>query len=78
VCMFVPCDRHVHVSGHVYDEHHRPLRDAEVEYYGERKRTDANGCFYFRGLLAAPGFNISVSKPGFKTYTDGKRFDLRH
>src|SRR4051794_12009182 len=75
VCMFVPCDKWVHVSGHVFDEKHNPLQDADVEFYGDIKKTDANGCFYFGGVLAASGFNISVSKPGFKSYTEGKEFD---
>jgi hypothetical protein len=75
VCMFVPCDRKVHVSGHVFDEKHKPLRDADVEFYGVTHKTDKNGCFYFGGLLAAPGFNVVISKPGYKKYEEGREFD---
>jgi hypothetical protein len=74
--MFVPCDRNVHVSGHVFDSQHKPLRNATIEFYDVKNQTDENGCFYFGGLLAAPGFNVAVTKPGYKSYREGKEFDF--
>ena len=74
ICMFVPCDRQVHVSGHVLDAQHKPVGHATVQFYGVQKETDENGCFYFGGLLAAPGFNVSVTKDGYKPYREGKEF----
>jgi hypothetical protein len=44
VCMFVPCDRGVHVSGHVLDAQHRLISHATVEFYGVKKETAADGC----------------------------------
>jgi len=38
VCMFVPCDRSLHVSGHVFDAQHKPVVNATIEFYGERNR----------------------------------------
>jgi hypothetical protein len=73
--MFVPCDRRVHVSGHVFDSQHKPIGHAKVEFYGSTQETDERGCFYFGGLLAAPGFNVTVSKSGYKPYREGKEFD---
>ncbi len=74
--MFVSCDRKLHVSGHVVDGQHKPISKATVEFYGVKKQTDENGCFYFGGLLAATGFNVAVSKPGYKNYRAGKEFDF--
>ena len=74
--MFVPCDRKLHVSGHIFDAQHKPVSHATVEFYGVKKETDANGCFYFGGVLAAPGFNVSVAKPGYQPYREGKEFDF--
>ena len=76
VCVFLPCDRKVHVSGHVFDAQHKPLGNATIEFYGVKKQTDENGCFYFGGLLAAPGFNVAVTKPGYKSYREGREFDF--
>ena len=73
--MFVPCDRKLHVSGHVLDNKHHPISQAKVELYGVTKETDENGCFYFGGLLAASGFNVKVSKPGYAPYREGKAFE---
>jgi hypothetical protein len=73
LCWFVPCDRELHVSGHVYDARGKPVRDAEVELYGDTRRTRADGCFRFTGVLAASGFEVTVTKPGFKTYREGKK-----
>ena len=72
VCMFVPCDRRLQVSGHVFDLQHKPISHATVEFYGVKKETDDTGCFYFGGLLAASGFNVSVTKSGYKPYREGK------
>ena len=74
--MFVPCDRAVHVSGHVFDAQHKPISNATVEFYGVKHQTDENGCFYFGGVLAASGFSLAVSKPGDKPYREGKDFDF--
>jgi Carboxypeptidase regulatory-like domain len=74
--MFVPCDRKLHVSGHVIDTQHKPVVNATIEFYGVKKQTDEDGCFYFGGLLAAPGFNVAVTKPGYKLYREGKEFDF--
>ena len=74
--MFVPCDRKLHVSGHVVDGQHKPISKATVEFYGVKKQTDEKGCFYFGGLLAATGFNVAVSKPGYKNYRAGKEFPV--
>jgi hypothetical protein len=74
--MFIPCDRRLHVSGHVLDLQHKPISKATVEFYGVKKQTDENGCFYFDGLLGAPGFNVAVMKPGYKNYREGKEFDF--
>ena len=74
--MFVPCDRKLHVSGHVFDAQHKPVGNATIEFYGVKKEIDENGCFYFGGLLAASGFNVAVNKPGYKPYREGKEFDF--
>jgi hypothetical protein len=76
VCMFVPCDQKLHVSGHVLDTQHKPVGNATIEFYGIKKQSDENGCFYFGGLLAGPGFNVAVTKPGYKSYREGKEFDF--
>jgi hypothetical protein len=76
VCMFVPCDRALHVSGHVFDSEHKPVSHATVEFYGVKKETDENGCFYFGGVLAASGFNVGVTRSGYKPYREGKEFDF--
>jgi hypothetical protein len=73
--MFVPCDRGVHVSGHVLDAQHRPISHATVEFYGVKKETADDGCFRFGGHLAASGFAIKVSKPTYKTYSESKEFN---
>ncbi len=74
--MFVPCDRRLHVSGHVFDAQHKPISNATIEFYGVKKETDENGCFYFGGLLAASGFNVAANKPGYKSYREGKKFEF--
>jgi hypothetical protein len=51
VCWFVPCDRRLHVSGHVFDNQHHPVSQASVTFYGVTKETPEDGCFYFDGLL---------------------------
>jgi len=72
--MFVPCDRQNHVSGHVFDAQHKPISRATVEFYGVKTETDENGCFYFGGHLAGAGFNVAASKPGYKSYREGREF----
>ncbi len=74
--MFVPCDRKLHVSGHVLDIQHQPISNATIELYGVKQQTDDNGCFYFGGLLAASGFYVSASNPGYRSYREGKEFDF--
>jgi len=56
------------------DTDKNPIQDANVEFYGVTEKTDKKGCFYFGGVLAAPGFNVSVSKEGYKPYKEGKEF----
>jgi len=72
----MPCDRPNHVGGYVRDSAGRPVPDAKVMFYGIARNTDVNGCFYFGGVLAAPGFRIEVSKDGFKQYVEGRPFAL--
>jgi hypothetical protein len=74
VCWFVPCDKAVHVSGHVLDENARSIENASVLFYGVTRDTCPDGCFRFGGLLAARGFALRVTKPGYKSYEDARRF----
>ena len=74
ICWFAPCDRAVHVSGHVRDTRGAPVKDAAVEFYGVTRATCDDGCFHFGGVLAAPGFTVAVSKPGYKPYREGRKF----
>ena len=75
-CLFAPCGRRLHVSGHVLDAQHRPVGYATVELGGVRKETDGNGCFYFGGDTADADLNINVTKVGHHPYRASKGFDL--
>jgi hypothetical protein len=76
LCWFVPCDRSNHVSGHVRTASGQPIEGAEVEFYGVTEKTDASGCFAFGGTLAASGFRVEARKPGYKVFSEGRKFDL--
>lgn len=76
LCWFVPCDRSNHVSGHVRTSSGQPIEGAQVEFYGVTEKTDAAGCFSFGGHLAAPGFQVEARKPGYKAFSEGRKFDL--
>ena len=65
-----------HVSGHVRTASGRPIEGAQVEFYGVTKKTDASGCFAFGGTLAASGFQVEVRTPGYKAFSEGRKFDL--
>lgn len=75
-CILLPCDRGNHVGGYVRDASGRPIAGASVEFYGVTHATDSDGCFFFGGTLAAPGFQLSVSKGGYKMYKGGRRFSF--
>jgi Carboxypeptidase regulatory-like domain len=76
LCWFLPCDRRIHVSGTVVDAAGAPIEGAKVELFDDAVQTKRNGCFRFRGTLAVPGFRVTVSKPGYKTYREERRYDL--
>jgi len=65
-----------HVSGLVRSTSGAPIEAADVLFYGVTRKTDANGCFHFGGVLAASGFQIEVRKAGFKPYSEARNFNL--
>ena len=74
--MLLPCDRLNHVGGYVRDSSGRPITGAKVAFYGVTHISDKDGCFFFGGALAAPGFQVEAAKPGYKPYSGGRRFAL--
>jgi hypothetical protein len=76
VCVFPPCDRRLHVSGHVFDADHNPVPDAIVVLNGVRQETNQNGCFYFGGTFAASELDITVTKVGYKSFHGIKEVDF--
>ena len=74
--MFVPCDRLNHVGGYVRDADQRPISGATVTFYGVSEQTDAEGCFFFGGALAASRFRVEVTKDGYAPFSEGRGFAL--
>jgi Carboxypeptidase regulatory-like domain len=68
-CWFMPCDRVFRLSGHVLELDGRPVNGATVELYSARTHSCADGCFYLPVVPAASGFELVVSKEGYRSYT---------
>ena len=67
-CWFMPCDRVFGLSGHVLELDGRPVRGATVELHGKRAQSCADGCFYFPLASDNSGFELVVSKEGYRRY----------
>jgi hypothetical protein len=67
-CWFMPCDRVFRLSGHVLELDGRPVSGATVELHSASTRSCADGCFYLPVAPAASGFELVVSKEGYRRY----------
>jgi hypothetical protein len=76
VCIFEPCNRRIHLSGHVLDAEREPVPYAIVELNGMKRETDETGCFYFGEGVAASEFDLTVTKLGYKPYRTYKEIDF--
>jgi hypothetical protein len=67
-CWFMPCDRVFRLSGHVLELDGQPVEGATVELYSARTHSCADGCFNLPVAPAASGFELVVSKEGYRRY----------
>lgn len=67
-CWFMPCDRVFRLSGHVLELDGRPVSGANVELHSAKAHTCNDGCFYLPVSPAASGFELVVSKEGYRRY----------
>jgi hypothetical protein len=68
-CLFVPCYKAVHVSGHVLDEANVPIENASVQLFGDTRATGADGCFRYQTTTEISlRFGVAVTRTGFKPY----------